>query len=83
MYLNYFSASVSEYYLSRHLTPQLANVPDDATLVIVTDDPGFSSNVTEMTLFIMMLSFTQGIVVPSFYFCYLLCVKCDGDFMMS
>ena len=53
---------VSEYYLSRHQSGALSRpgVPDDSTLIIVSDDPGFASNVTEMTLFIMMLSFTQG-----------------------
>jgi len=51
---------VSEYYLSRHQTAQLAQVTDDSTLIIVSDDPGFTTNVTEMTLFIMMLSFTHG-----------------------
>ncbi len=50
---------VSEYYLSRHRhIPQ--KIPNDANLVIISDDPGFASNVTEMTLFIMMMSFTQG-----------------------
>lgn len=36
------------------------HIPNDANLIIVSDDPGFASNVTEMTLFIMMIAFTQG-----------------------
>lgn len=62
LFLIYFLplSAVSEYYLSRHQTPALQRVPDDSTLIIVSDDPGFASNMTEMTLFILMMSFTQG-----------------------
>jgi hypothetical protein len=51
---------VSEYYLSRHQSPSFQKVPSDSTVIIVSDDPGFASNITEMTLFILMVSFTQG-----------------------
>jgi hypothetical protein len=54
-----FGLSVSEYYLSRHRLVD-SYVPDNATVIIVSDDPGFTVGVTEMTLFFMMLSFTQG-----------------------
>lgn len=59
-HLSLKKSSVSEYYLSRHQSAPLAQVPSDANVIILSDDPGFASNVTEMTLFIMMLSFTQG-----------------------
>ena len=52
--------SVSEYYMSRHQHAALSQIRDDSTLIIISDDPGFASNVTEMTMFIMMASFTQG-----------------------
>jgi hypothetical protein len=59
-------SSVSEYYLSRHRLVD-SYIPDNATVIIVSDDPGFTVGVTEMTLFFMMLSFTQGLLRLSFF----------------
>jgi hypothetical protein len=36
-------------------------VPDNSSVIIISDEVGFTVGVTEMTLFFMMLSFTQGI----------------------
>ncbi len=51
--------SVCEYYLSRHRLID-SYVPNNSSVIIVADDPGFTVGVTEMTVFFMILSFTQG-----------------------
>jgi hypothetical protein len=52
---------VAEYYLSRHRLVD-ARVPDNSTLVIISQDPmgEFTTGITEITLFMLMMSFTQG-----------------------
>jgi len=50
---------ICEYYLSRHRFVD-SHVPDNSTLLIVADDVGFTAGMTEMTMFYMMLAFTQG-----------------------
>ena len=61
---------VCEYYLSRHRLVD-SDIPDNSSVVIISDEIGFTVGVTEMTLFFMMLSFTQGILSLS------LCLESD------